>query len=66
VLNNGVDLFVVVERELNIAASGSHTFELISGVSGVAGNTVTAIANGATGTHGLTYLYISDVGPSYT
>lgn len=58
------DVFVSIEIETQPAV-GTHTYELVTGVSGGAGNTVTAIANGAAGTHGVTVLYVDDVGPSY-
>lgn len=46
-------------------SAGSHTFTLVTGVSGGAGNTVTCIANGATASHGNTQLLVIDNGPSY-
>ncbi len=45
--------------------AGTFTYELVTGVSGTDGNTVTAKANGATGTHGVCALYVDDVGPDY-
>lgn len=45
--------------------AGTFTYDLVTGVSGTDGNTVTAIANGATGTHGVIVLYVDDVGPEY-
>lgn len=45
--------------------AGDHTLELVTGVSGTDGNTVTAVANGATGTHGVDVMYFDDVGPGY-
>lgn len=44
--------------------AGSYTYEVITGVSGAAGNTVTAIANGEAGTHGTCDLKIVDEGPA--
>lgn len=61
-VNAGTDEFVTFFTSQNVAA-GSHTIEFITGVSGVAGNTVTAIANGATGTHGIGVLSVWDAGP---
>lgn len=58
------DVFVSIEIESQ-PSTGAHTYQLVTGVSGGAGNTVTAIANGAAGTHGVTVLYVDDVGPSY-
>lgn len=47
-------------------SAGSYTMELVIGVSGADGNTVHAIANGATGTHGTCMIVANDVGPAYT
>lgn len=45
-------------------SAGAHTYEVITGVSGAAGNTVTAVANGEAGTHGTCDLAIYDQGPA--
>ncbi len=64
VLTAGTDLFIVIEIESQPSA-GTHTYDLVVGVSGLDGNSVSAIANGATGTHGVGYIYVDDCGPSY-
>lgn len=50
-------------KDLELDA-GTHTAELVVGASGVAGNFVTAAANGQTGTRGVHTLYGDDVGPA--
>lgn len=45
-------------------SAGSHTYEVVTGVSGAAGNTVTAVANGEAGTHGTCDLIVIDQGPA--
>ncbi len=64
VLNSGTDLFIVAEIESQPSA-GTHTYDMVVGVSGGSGNSVSAIANGGAGTHGKGYIYVDDVGPSY-
>lgn len=58
----GSDTFITLFTSKNVSA-GSHTIELITGVSGGGGNTVTAKANGETGTHGVAELVVIDCGP---
>lgn len=63
-LNAGTDLFITLEIETQPSA-GTHTYDLVVGVSGGAGNSASAIANGGSGTHGVGYIYVTDVGPNY-
>lgn len=44
--------------------AGTFSCALVVGASGIAGNTVTAAANGQTGTRGVSTLYVDDVGPA--
>ncbi len=64
-VNAGTDEFITFFTSQNVA-SGSHTIDFVTGVSGGGGNTVTAIANGATGTHGIGVLSVIDIGPYLT
>lgn len=64
VLNAGTDLFITTFASVQMDA-GDHLVEVITGVSGADGNTVTAIANGTTGTHGVCMFVANDVGPAY-
>lgn len=61
----GRDLPLSIEVETHPTGPGSITYTLVTGVAGVAGNTVTAVANGSTGTSGIGVLYVDDVGPDY-
>ncbi len=57
------DTFITIMTSKNITA-GTYTVELITGVSGADGNTVHAVANGETGTHGTCDLMVIDCGPT--
>lgn len=61
----GSDMFITFFKSKNVSA-GAHTIALVTGVSGADGNTVTAIANGETGTHGVSVLSADDVAPWYS
>lgn len=45
-------------------AAGTYVVEVVTGVSGAAGNTVTAKANGTTGSHGVCKMRVLDQGPA--
>lgn len=64
VLESGTDYSWTVVG-FSLPAAGSHLYELVTGVSGGAGNTVTAIADGAAGVHGTNMLLVIDLGPAF-